>query len=119
MAPGIRLIKRGKPLKRVKRRYILMQIESDSTIEERQFIDTVWAAIYKLYGEQGASLTNLSPISFDGASQRAIMRANLTVVDNVRTAIALITSISGKASAVHVVAISGTIKGLREKTSSE
>ena len=96
-----------------------MQFESDSTIEEREFIDNVWAAIYKLYGEQGASLTNLAPISFNGASKQAIMRANLTVVDNVRTAIASITSISGKASAIHVIAISGTIKGLREKTSSE
>jgi RNase P/RNase MRP subunit POP5 len=94
-----------------------MQFESDSVVEERQFMDTIWAAIYRLYGEYGASLTNLAPISFDGANKQAVLRANLAVVNDVRTAIASITSISGKASAVHVVAVSGTIKGLREKTS--
>jgi RNase P/RNase MRP subunit POP5 len=94
-----------------------MQFESESVVEERQFMDTIWAAIYRLYGEYGASLTNLAPISFDGVSKRAVLRANLTVVDNVRTAIVSITSISGKPSAVHVVAVSGTIKGLREKAS--
>jgi len=94
-----------------------MQFEATDTVEEREFMDTVWGAIYKLYGEHGASLTSLAPISFDGVSKRAVLRANLTVVDNVRTAVASITSISGKASAVHVVAVSGTIKGLREKTS--
>ena len=96
---------------------MLLHFEADHAIEEREFIDTVWAAIYRLYGEYGASHTSLAPISFDGANKRAILRANLTVVDDVRTAIASITSISGKPSAVHVVAVSGTIKGLREKTS--
>jgi len=78
-------------------------------------MDTIWGALYKLYGEYGASQARLALISFDGERKQAILRASLDVVDNVRTAIASITSISDKPVAVHVLAVSGTVKALHGK----
>ena len=104
-------------MKRIKRRYILLNLDTDHIIEEREFIDTIWASLYKIYGEYGASQANLAPINFNGAAKQAILRVNLAIVDQTRTAIATITSISGKPATVHVVAVSGTIKSLRQKAS--
>ncbi len=80
-------------------------------------MDLVWGALYKLYGEVGASQASLALISFDAETKRAILRANLSVVDNVRTAVASITFVSGRPAAVHVLAVSGTIKALEAKIS--
>ncbi len=101
-------------MKRIKRRYLNLKIDTDAAIEEREFMDAVWAALYKLYGEFGASQASLALISFDSAEKHAVLRANLNVVDNVRAALASIIAVSGKAAAVHVLAVSGTIKSLRE-----
>ncbi len=79
-------------------------------------MDGVWGALIRLYGEYGASLASLALISYDAETKRMILRTNLQVADNVRSAIASITSISGNAVAVHVTAISGTIKALRENS---
>jgi len=102
-------------VKRIKRRYLLLEYEVDGAIEEHAFMATIWAAFYKLYGEHGASLANLAPINFDCGDKKAIIRTNLAVVDNIRTAIASITFLAGKPIAVHVTAVSGTIRGLIKK----
>jgi RNase P/RNase MRP subunit POP5 len=102
-------------LKRIKRRYIGLLIDSDSVFTEREFLDAVWAAIARLYGEYGASQTGLAPISFDEANKVAILRTSLGTLQLVRAAIASITRITGKDATVHVTSISGTLKSLREK----
>jgi RNase P/RNase MRP subunit POP5 len=102
-------------LKRVKRRYIALLIDSDSVFTERELLDAVWAAVTRLYGEYGASQTGLAPISFDEANKAAIIRASLGTLQLVRASIASITRITGKDATVHVTAISGTLKSLREK----
>jgi RNase P/RNase MRP subunit POP5 len=103
-------------LKRIKRRYLKLQLDTNVAVSERQLMEGIWGALSKLYGEFGASLASLALISFDEANKKAILRTNLVAVDNVRVAIASITSISGNDAAVHVSAISGTIKALREKS---
>ena len=102
-------------MKRVKRRYIALLIDSSFAFTERELLDAVWAAITHLYGEYGASQTGLAPITFDEASKVAIIRTSLITLQRVRASIASITRIAGKDAAVHVTAISGTIKSLREK----
>ena len=42
-------------MKRVKRRYLALQLECEVLPTEREFIDAVWASVTKLYGEVGAS----------------------------------------------------------------
>ncbi len=78
-------------------------------------MDAVWSAVVKLYGEYGASLTSLALIDYDVEKKMAVIRTSLATVDLVRASLALITSVTGREAAVHVLAISGTIKALRKK----
>lgn len=102
-------------MKRLKRRYLALQVDSDGAPSPKEFIDTVWNAIAKLYGEYGASLTGLALIDYDAEKKTAVIRTALATVDIVRTSLALITSIANREAAVHVVAVSGTIKALYRK----
>ena len=100
-------------LKRIKRRYLALQLEVSCVPTEREFLDAVWGVVTQLFGEYGASLTSLALISYDQEAKRAILRVNLNSLDNIRAALATVTSLLGKEAAVHVLAVSGTIKTLR------
>ena len=97
-------------MKRVKRRYLALQIESETLLTEREFIDAVWVAVTNLYGEVGASTTGLSLINLDMERKIAVIRTSLATLSIVKASVAAITSILGKNAAVHVLAVSGTLK---------
>jgi RNase P/RNase MRP subunit POP5 len=99
-------------LKRVKRRYLALQLECEDMPAEREFIDAVWVAITKLYGEVGASLTSLALINFDEEHKVAVLRVSLTALSLLKASLATITSIADKEAAVHVLSVSGTLKAL-------
>ena len=102
-------------MKRAKRRYLALQVDSDGAPTPKEFMDAVWSAVTKLYGEYGASLTGLSLIDYNEEKKTAVIRTALATVDTVRTALASITSVASREAAVHVIAVSGTIKALYEK----
>lgn len=79
-------------------------------------MDVIWGSIAKLYGEYGASRTHLSLIAYDPNTKTAVIRTSLATVNLVRASLASIVSIAGKEAAVHVLAVSGTIKGLSYKS---
>ncbi len=101
-------------MKRVKRRYLALQLNSNGIPSKKEFIDAVWGAVTKLYGEYGASLTNLSIIDYDLEAKTAILRTSLATLDLVRASLASITSVAGNEAAVHILAVSGTIKALHK-----
>lgn len=101
-------------LKKVKRRYLALEIDSCETFGSKEVMDVVWEAISRLYGEYGASQTSLSLISFNEKNQSAVLRTWHTTVDMVRAALASITRIRDKPAAVHVLTVSGTIKALHK-----
>jgi ribonuclease P/MRP protein subunit POP5 len=105
-------------LKRLKRRYLIVQVEGEIIPSEREFIDAMWATIAKLYGDVGASSSGLSLISFDAERGIGVLRVWLSAAPLVRASLATVTNIVGKAATVHVIGVSGTIKSLwnREKT---
>ncbi|MBN1244698.1 hypothetical protein JXA31_03805 [Candidatus Bathyarchaeota archaeon] len=103
-------------MKRVKRRYLALQVDSDGVPSGKEFIDAVWGAVTKLYGEHGASLTSLALIDYDLEKKTAVVRTSLATLDLVRASLATITSVAGSEAAVHILAVSGTIKALHEKT---
>jgi len=101
-------------LKRVKRRYLALKLNSNGIPRKKEFIDAVWGAVTKLYGEYGASLTSLSIIDYDVEAKTAVLRTSLATLDLVRASLASITSVAGSEAAVHILAVSGTIKALQK-----
>lgn len=99
-------------MKRVKRRYLALQLESEGMPTEREFMDSVWAAVTKLYGEVGASLTGLALINFDVERKIFVVRTSLASLPMVRASLATVTGVAGKGASVHVLAVSGTLKAL-------
>jgi len=90
-------------------------VDADSAPAPKEFMDAVWSAVTKLYGEYGASLTSLTLIDYNAEKKTAVIRTALAAVGMVRTSLASIMTIANGEAAVHVVAVSGTIKSLREK----
>jgi len=99
-------------MKRVKRRYLALQLESETLPNERDFMDSVWAAVTKLYGEVGASTTALTLINFDGERKIFVVRTSLASLPIMRASLATVTGVAGKFASVHVLAVSGTLKAL-------
>ena len=102
-------------LKRVRRRYLALNVESDGVLDSGEFMNAVWNSVSKLFGEYGASQTSLSLIDYDSTKGFAVVRASHTCLNMVRAALASITQIGSKRVAVHVLKVSGTLKTLREK----
>ena len=99
----------------MKRRYLALTIESDERFGSGEFMDAVWAAVSRLYGEYGASRAGLSLIDYDEEKKFAIIRTFHTALGMVRTALASITKVGNRPAAVHVLAVSGTLKALHHK----
>ena len=99
-------------MKRTKRRYLALQLKCEGVPSEREIIDAIWAAITKLYGEVGASMTGLTLINFDVERKIAVIRVFLASLNMVRASLATVTSITGGVGAMHVLAVSGTLKAL-------
>lgn len=104
-------------MKRVKRRYLALQLESERVLGEREFMDLLWASVTKLYGEVGASLTGLSFISFDDERKIYVIKCLLGSLPQVRASVACVVSVGGVAASVHVLGVSGTLKALSSKLS--
>lgn len=99
-------------MKRVKRRYLALQLEMDGVPSEKELMDAVWGSVARLYGEVGASLTCMALIDFDASCKIAVVRTSLETLGSVRASLACITSVAGRGASVHVLAVSGTIKAL-------
>ncbi len=99
-------------MKRVKRRYLAVQLECEVVPGEREFMDAVWAATSRLYGEVGASLTGLALINCDVERKIFVVRTSLATLPSVRASLATVTCVAGVQAAMHVLAVSGTLKAL-------
>lgn len=76
---------------RVRRRYLGLEIECVERVDGREFLDAVWGAVVRLYGEYGASKAGLSLIDYDVGGGFAVLRVSHLCVDMVRVALASIT----------------------------
>jgi ribonuclease P/MRP protein subunit POP5 len=99
-------------LKRTKRRYLALKLESETIPSERELMDAVWGAVTKMYGEVGASQTSLALIRFDVEKKILVIRTSLVTLPSVRASLATITNVAGKEAAMHVLGVSGTLKSL-------
>jgi RNase P/RNase MRP subunit POP5 len=91
-------------------------LDGDAVSNRREFMDAVWGAVTRLFGEYGASMTGLALIDYDVEGRTAVLRTSLETLSLVRASLASIASLAGSEAAVHVLAVSGTIKALHKKT---
>lgn len=82
------------------------------TLGPDEFMNAVWGAVTELYGEYGASRAGLTMINYDTERKVATIRVLNAALDMIRAALASITKIGEKHVAVHVLAVSGTLKAL-------
>ncbi len=61
------------------------------------------------------ALTSLSLVDYDVEKRYAVIRVSLVSLNMVRASLASITSMASRDAAVHVLAVSGTIKSLHER----
>ena len=99
-------------MKRIKRRYLALQLECEGVPSDREIMDAVWAAVTRLYGEVGASLTGLALIDFDVERKVVVIRTLLASLPSVRASLATVTIVAGGTASVRVLAVSGTLKAL-------
>lgn len=102
-------------MKTIRRRYLALEVDSCEEVSSSEFMNAVWGAVTKLYGEVGASQAGLSLIDYDQQKKTAIIRVGHKALDMVRASLASITQLSNKPAAVHVLTVSGTIKALKKK----
>jgi RNase P/RNase MRP subunit POP5 len=102
-------------LKALKRRYLAIETDSQETFSSHELMDAVWSAVSRLFGEYGASQTGLSFIGYDETERLLVMRASHKTVEMVRTALASITQVGNKPVALHVLAVSGTVRALHKR----
>lgn len=105
------------PIK-MKRRYLALKINYKTNLNPKDLMDAIWEAFIRLFGEYGASKTSLTLIDYNEESKVAIIRVAHTEVDRIRAALASITKIAAEPAAIYVLAVSGTLRALREKIKS-
>jgi ribonuclease P/MRP protein subunit POP5 len=98
---------------------LALQAEGEVGFGEREVIDTLWRAVYQLFGEVGASQIDLRQsrqVQIGGGI--LVVRCSHKALSSVRAAVASITEVEGQRAAIRVIAVSGTLKGLRRKLTS-
>jgi ribonuclease P/MRP protein subunit POP5 len=103
-------------IKREKRRYLAIEVASEQPVDKRTVLDAVQASVIRLFGEYGASKTNLKLIKYVPEKSQFVVCCSHIMLEKVRAAIASIKEIKGKSAAMHVVGVSGTLKALSKKT---
>ena len=101
--------------KGVRRRYLALKLVSERSIDQEDLMNTIWDAMIQLFGEYGASQTDLTLIKYNPERNYAIIRCSHKALELVKASIASITEIKGKPAAIHIQRVSGTLKALRAR----
>ena len=102
-------------LKREKRRYLALTVVSKQLPNGQAVLNAIQASIQRLFGEYGASKANLKLIRKFPEKEKIVVCCSHRVLEQVRAAITSTTVIDGKAGAIHVLGVSGTLKALSKK----
>ena len=78
--------------------------------------EPISSGIPVVFGEYGASLANLKLMKYIPEKCQLVIRCSHKALEQVMAAIASTIEVNGKAAAIHVVGVSGTLKALSKKT---
>jgi len=99
----------------MRRRYIAVRVDSFQVPDRRNLQDAVWTSILKLFGEYGASQTELTLVQYDPQEKVAILRCSHKALDMVKASIAAVREVNREEAALHILFVSGTLRSLRKK----
>ncbi len=102
-------------VKREKRRYLILKIETELQIDKKLMQNVIQDSILRFFGEYGASKADLMVLKILEDKKKVVIRCSHIMIEKVRASIASITSINGKLATFHVENISGTLKSLYKK----
>jgi RNase P/RNase MRP subunit POP5 len=99
-----------------RKRYLLFKIHLDGPpFTIKQLSSAIWKNLLSLFGEVQISDTRLYMNEYDEKTGTGYLQCNLTQLENVITAAALIESINGTKISFEPKKTSGTIKALHRK----
>jgi len=105
-------------IRRVRRRYLAIKVESKEPLGEEDVRNAVWNAALQLFGEYGASKAGLFLIEYDKQRKQAVLRCSHKALSMVHASVVSVTQIKDKPAALHVLRISGTLRALGKNVAS-
>lgn len=96
-------------------RYIAFHLLSKTPAHEQDVVKAVTSSILRMFGEIGASETNVWLIEFDEKTQSGILRCSHTAVQTVVASITTVNKVNEQDAAFIVKGVSGTINKVKGK----
>ena len=119
------------PTLREKKRYIVFELISENSINRKDLIYEIFSCASSLIGDVGASECSIRLLvyekysnqivkdTFNSCSQsessKGIIRCAPNKIDETRSILATIAFINGKRCLIHIIGISGTLLGAKNK----
>jgi ribonuclease P/MRP protein subunit POP5 len=105
------------PTLRKKQRYIVFEIISKKSFNLMDITNSIWNQSLILLGEAGAADASLWVPNdlYDKERGRGVIKCNHTSVEKVRAVLASIKHIEEEPVIMHVLGVTGTIKGAKRK----
>jgi len=106
-------------VKPVRRRYLALRVECEDSCDRKAVSDAVWDSVLCLFGEVGSSQAGLFLVQFDEGTRFGVLRCSHRALPMVRAAIASITRIGNQSAVIHVLRVSGSLKALSRKVTTQ
>ncbi|MDD2440448.1 MAG: Rpp14/Pop5 family protein [Methanosarcinaceae archaeon] len=106
-------MKRLLPSLRPRKRYLAIELISNAEPSRGEFSREIYFAACSLLGDAAVSECDLKVLGFEAGL--GIIQCAHTKLSETRAALAALTQVNRKKAAVHVLGVSGTIKGATEK----
>ena len=106
---------RVKPTMKETWRYIVFDLISKTSVKEQDVVRAITGSIPRMFGEFGASKTNVWLIEYDAKTKKGIVRCSHKAVQTVVASVTTITKIGDVEAAFVVKGVSGTIKKAKVK----
>ena len=98
---------------KIRHRYLVLEIDFKEAFSSKEFVDAIWEAIFKLFGEYGASKASIKLIDYDQKEKIAVISTTHKSLNMTRAALTSITKIADNPVAIHIIKVSGTLKTLK------
>ncbi|MDD3042556.1 MAG: Rpp14/Pop5 family protein [Methanosarcinaceae archaeon] len=106
-------MKRLLPSLRPRKRYLAIELISEDTTTRGELTREIYFAACSLLGDVSVSECDIKVLGFENGL--GIIQCAHTKLSETRAALAVLTQVNRKRATVHVLGVSGTVKGATEK----